>query len=67
MIRGIRSALPLVIVAMLLIVTPVLASAIAGAPRGHRPRLLPRQDRQGDCGNRWNQRGDREDAHVLCA
>ena len=48
-------------------VTPILASAIAGAPRGHRPILLPRQVRQGDCRNRWHPRGHGEDTHVLRA
>ena len=44
-----------------------LATAVAGARRGHRPRLLSRQIRQGGCRDYRHQRGHGEDAHVLCA
>jgi DNA-directed RNA polymerase specialized sigma24 family protein len=46
---------------------PLLGSAVAGARRGHRPRLLPRQIGQRGRGDRRDRRGHCEDAHVLRA
>src|SRR5881227_813516 len=46
---------------------PRLGAAVAGARRGHRPRLLSRQIGQRGRGDRRHRRGHCEDAHVLCA